>query len=208
VAVQYRTYRAEYDRQTRLHNAVLERQAIFDAFDAREETAFYAALSGIKEIDATKKRELLVSDLREREKSLAAEIDAAAGVLSIPAFVRVEHQQSNLRIIRVPFYTDIGDEEFLRVFKDAVEKTWRLRDGDDEFQVEIAFTTLSPTRLYGQDKTPPKPGDRIDVGGHIALFPTDGATLTTGAVTTHVSDAPRLVLRHRAMCGPRVRPHP
>jgi hypothetical protein len=180
------TYRAEYDRQTRLHNAVLERQAISDALDVREDAAFYAALSGIKGIDATKERDLLESDLREHEKSLATEIDGTAGVLSTPDFVRVDHQQSNLWIIRVPFYTDIEDFEFLRLFEDAVERTWRLRDGEDEFKVEISFTTLSPTRLYGQGKTLSKPGDRIDVSEHIALFPTDGATLTTGAVTTHV----------------------
>jgi hypothetical protein len=102
---------------------VLERRPIFDALDAKNEAAFRQALSGIKGIGQAKERKLLENDLRERGKSLAAEIDGAAGVFSIPAFVRVDHQQSNLRIIRVPFYTDIEDFEFLSAFKDAVEKT-------------------------------------------------------------------------------------
>jgi hypothetical protein len=194
------TYKPAYDRQTRLHNAVIERQAILDAVDAREDTAFYAALSGIKGIDPAKDRKVLETDLREREKSLAAEIDGATGVLSIPVFVRVDHQQSNLRIIRVPFYTDIEDFEFLGAFKDAVEKTWRVSDGENEFRVEIAIANISSDRLY-HPGAPPRKGDHLDVSRHIALFPTDGATLTTGAVTTHV-------LGHAIVFGPQdIAPH-
>ena len=179
------TYRAEYDRQTRLHNAVLERQAILDALDAENEVVFRRALAEVHGTGSAKERKLIESDLMEREKKLAAEIDAAAGAFSAPDFVRVEHWQPHLWIIRVPLYTDIEDIEFVSGFKDAVEKTWRLRDREDEFRVEIVIAAITSDRLYHRG-APPRKGDHLDVSRHIALFPTDGATLTTGAVTTHV----------------------
>jgi len=179
------TYKPAYDRQTRLHNAVIERQAIFDALGAGDGASFRRALTGIHGIDSAKERKLLESDLRERDKKLAAEIDAAAGAFSAPDFVRVEHRQPHLWIIRVPLYTDIEDLEFVSAFKDAVEKTWRVRDREDEFGVEIAVAAISSDRLH-HPGAPPRKGDHLDVSRHIALFPADGATLTTGAVTTHV----------------------
>ncbi len=179
------TYKSAYDRQTRLHNAVIERQAIFDALGAEDGASFRRALTGIHGIDPVRERKLIESELRERDKKLAAEIDATAGAFLAPDFVRVEHRQPHLWIIRVPLYTYIEDFEFVGAFKDAVERTWRVRNGDDEFQVEIAIAAISSDRLY-HPGAPPRKGDHIDVSRHIALFPTDGATLTTGAVTTHV----------------------
>lgn len=177
--------KAEYDRQTRLHDAVLERQAILDALDAKDDTALRAALGAVKGIDPTKSRAAIESDLRAREKSLAGELERAAGALTTPAFIRVEQNAPRRWTLRVPMYTDIEDAGFVQAFKDAVEKIWRLRDGGDEFQVEIALTTLAPARLYGSVAAPLK-GARIDVAKHIGLFPQGGAALTTGAVTTHV----------------------
>ena len=179
------TYKPAYDRQTRLHNAVIERQAIFDALGAQDGASFRRALTGIHGIDPAKERTLIESDLRDRDKKLAAEIDAAAGAFSAPDFVRVEPRQPHLWIIRVPLYTDIEDFEFVSAFKDAVEKTWRVRDREDEFRVEIAIAAISSDRLYIRS-APPRKGDHLDVSRHSALFPNDGATLTTGAVTTHV----------------------
>jgi hypothetical protein len=179
------TYKPAYDRQTRLHNAVIERQAIFDALGAGDGASFRRALTGINGIDPAKERKLIESDLRERDKKLTAELDAAAGAFSAPGFVRIEHRQPYLWIIRVPLYTDIEDFEFVSAYKDAVEKTWRVRDREDEFRVEIAIAAISSDRLY-RPGAPPRKGDHLDVSRHIALFPADGATLTTGAVTTHV----------------------
>jgi len=177
--------KAEYDRQTRLHDAVLERQAIADALVAKDDAAFRAALRDIKGIDQNRARVELQDDLRARDKVLAGEIERAAGELSTPSFVRVERGEGRRWTLRVPMYTDIEDAEFVGAFKDVVEKTWRVRDGDEEFQVEIAFATLAPARLYGPAAAPPK-GAHIDVAKHVALFPKDGAALTTGASTTHV----------------------
>jgi hypothetical protein len=177
--------KAEYDRQTRLHDAVLERQAMADALAAQDDAAFRAALRDIKGIDQNGARVELEGDLRAREKNLADEIERAAGALTTPGFVRVEHGEGRRWTLRVPMYTDIEDTEFVGAFKDAVEKTWRVRDGNEEFQVEIAFATLAPARLYGP-AAPPQKGAHIDVAKHIGLFPQDGASLTTGAVTTHV----------------------
>src|SRR5437667_3407446 len=46
-----------YDRQTVLHSAVIERQAILDALSAPDEAAFHKALSGLKGIDGDKARD-------------------------------------------------------------------------------------------------------------------------------------------------------
>ena len=177
--------KAEYDRQTRLHDAVLERQAIRDALDAKDDAAFRAALGAVKGIDPVKSRAAIESDLGAREKSLAGEIERAAGALATPAFIRVEQSAPRRWTLRVPMYTDIEDAEFVQAFKDTVEKTWRVGEGEDEFRVEVAIATVSSDRLYKQG-APPRKGDHIDVAKHVALFPQDGAALTTGAVTTHV----------------------
>ena len=185
-----------YDRQTVLHDAVLERQAVRDALGAADDTVFRAALRGVPGIDPAKPRGALEGDLRTRERTLQREIGAAIGRVTPPAFLRVEHPDPHRWILRVPFYTDIDDADFVRALQQGVERVWRLRDGEDEFSVELAITYLAPARLYpGRPGCgtaghapcdPPRWGAPIDVGQHVALFPEDGAVLTSGAVTTHV----------------------
>ncbi len=94
-------------------------------------------------------------------------------------------------------YTDIEDTEFVESFKTAVERVWRLQDGEDDFGVALSITRVAPARLYGEraacgDETrigcrEPGKGDKIDLHQHLALFPKDGAVLTTGAISTHVT---------------------
>jgi hypothetical protein len=177
--------RPGYDRETLLHDAVLERQAILDALQASDERTFKKALAGFKQLDpsqtlAERKRALI-----EREKRLAREIHEATATVGTPAFVRVEYRSPHLWIFRVPFYTDIENDDFVKSVKGSIEKIWRLRDGEDEFRVELSISTVSTSELYAGRELP-RAGDPINAQQHLALFPGDGAILTTGAVTTHV----------------------
>ena len=176
--------RSDYDRQTLLHDAVLERQTILDAL-APDGLAFNKALGGFNGVDSWLNLAELKSRLTEREKLLASNIHAAIEPVSTPTFVRVEHQPPHLWIFHVPVYTDINDHDFVRSVKDTIEKIWYLRDGDDEFRVELAISFVSVGLLYAEPEQP-RQGDEINAHRHVALFPPDGAILTTGALTTHV----------------------
>jgi hypothetical protein len=176
----------DYDRQTALHDAVLERQAILDGLRTPDEATFRTALSEIKSIAGDQTRDALERELREREQTLARQIHAATEALPPPPFLRLEHPTPHLWIVHVPFYTDIEDAEFVHAFQSAIESTWHVRDGEDEFRVQLPITYVSATQLYGQQTVPSK-GTPITLAAHVALFPPDGGVLTTGASTTHVT---------------------
>ena len=186
-----------YDRQTALHNAVLERQAILDALGAADEATFRKALSGLKGIDGEKERDAVETELREHEKTLARAIHEATDHITPPPFLHIEHPAPHRWIVHVPFYTDIEDSEFIRSFQTAVESVWRLGDCDDEFAVQLSITYISATRLYRERPEcggngpsaclPPQKGEQLNLNAHVALFPKDGAVLTTGAISTHVT---------------------
>jgi hypothetical protein len=154
-----------YDRQTTLHDSVLERQAILDALSATDEAAFRKALSGIKGLDGAQTREAVESQLREREQGLAQKIHAATDAITPPSFLRVEHPTSHLWI---------------------VERVWQVQDGKEEFRVQLTITSVSAAELYGQ-QTAPRQGEAIDLQAHIARFPQGGGVLTTGANSIHVT---------------------
>ena len=175
--------RLHYDRETVLHDQALKRQEIIEIFKARQ-TAAVASAHGTINPEVVASLNELGSGLSARKNLLGREIDAAADLLNIPEYVRVE-QQNRLWIVHVPFYTDIDDGEFVQSAKEAIEKTWHLRSGDNEFRIELHFSSVSPEYLYGTSK-PPQNGNRMDIQEHVELFPADGAILTTGAVTTHV----------------------
>jgi hypothetical protein len=176
--------RAGYDRLTALHDAVLERQAIRDALDATDDAELAEALQKTPPIDPAWTRFEVMDVLAEREKTLAENIREATGANSPPPFLRVERPDARTRRIHVPVYTDIEDAEFLRTVKTGVENIWRLSEGEDEFGIEVDITMIPASRLYGES-APPKKGEPIDLAGHVALFPRDGAILTTGALATY-----------------------
>jgi hypothetical protein len=177
--------RSGYDRQTTLHDAVLERQAVLDALNAADDVTFGQALHRVPRIDPAKRMDELKDDLREREKELAGRILDATGANPPPFFVRVEHSDPHLWVVHIPIYTDIADSEFVQAVKNGVERIWRVRDGEEEFRVELAVKFLSAEELYGA-RPAPQAGEQIDINQHLALFPTDGAVLTTGAITTYI----------------------
>ncbi len=176
--------RAGYDRMTKLHDAVLERQALLDTLESPDEDAFNKALAKIPGVAADKTRAILEAELKERARILETKILSATDPNPLMPFVLIEHMESRLWIVRAIFYTDIEEPDFIRTFKASVEKIWRVHDGEDEFRVEVSIKALSAARLYGG--APPRRGESVDVVRHVSLFPTDGAVLTTGAITTHV----------------------
>jgi hypothetical protein len=89
-------------------------------------------------------------------------------------------------MVHVPFYTDIEDAAFVQSFQTTVESVWHVRDGEDEFRVQLTITSISTTQLYGQGTAPVK-GEAIDLQAHIARFPPGGGVLTTGANSIHVT---------------------
>ena len=178
------TDRSGYDRQTVLHDAVLERQALLDAWHTSDSTAS-STLAGLKRIHGGPSLADMRSGLAQRARRLAHTIYDATDYVTTPSFIRVEHRGPHLRIVRVPFYTDIEDRRFVQAVKDALEKTWRIQDGDDEFRVELEFSLIPVDELYAGRQAPLR-DDKIDAPQHLALFPPDRAVLTTGAVATHV----------------------
>jgi len=181
--------RSRYERETLLHDAVLERQAIQDALDALGATgdaAFKKAPGEIKAIDGSLGRAGPEDGLlKERGKMLARDIHDATDRVRASRFLRVEHPDPHLWTFRVSFYTDIDDGAFVGSVKEALEKIWSLRDGADEFRIEVSVSFIPAPRLYLESPVP-ETGDKIDAGRHVLLFPRDGAVLTTGALSTHV----------------------
>ncbi len=188
--------KALYDSTTHLHDTVLERQAILDALDAPDDAAFRKALNPVPTLDRALPRARLEPDLRAREAALAREIHDVIDKIDPPKYLRVERRTPHLWVLHVPFSTDIDDAAFLSRFREAIENVWHVRDGEDEFRVELSMAYVSPNHLYRKragcqsgtaDKCrPPQKGDHIDVGAHAGLFPANAARLTTGAGITHV----------------------
>ncbi len=182
-----------YQQQTVLHDAVLERQAVQDAFAAPDEVTFRTALGEIKNIDDTRAREVVEWDLKAREQTLARAISEATDSIPAPSFLRVLHPTPHLWILQVPFSTDIADTGFVRAVQTAIETLWQVRDGEDEFRVQMTISVLPVAQLYGQQPAPQQ-GEAINLQAHLVRFPAEAAILTTGAATTHVSSRWAIVL--------------
>ncbi|HXC52423.1 MAG TPA: hypothetical protein VN634_16190 [Candidatus Limnocylindrales bacterium] len=186
--------RAAYDRATRFHDLVVERQQIADALATGDDAAFARATATLAGIDRSQPRSRIERVLRERASADTKEIQQELDRIAIPAYVHVSHQRHR-STVQVRMYTDIDDAGFLAEFRHAVEDIWHLRAGGEEFRVELVLVPVNVEHLYraqaGCERstekrcTPPQRGDHIDLAAHAALFPTGGARLTTGAGTTH-----------------------
>ncbi len=166
-------HRAAYDRATVLHDAVVERQAILDQ-----------ARQGRASVDTA---------LPQREIALTRQIRQATERLVRPDFIRLERPAPHTWVIRIPFSTDIDSPSFVDAFRAAVEQTWRVVDGDDDFRVVLDMQPIAPQRLYA-GQSPPAAGEKIDLAKHLSRFPDGRAILTTGATLTHVSTRWSIVL--------------
>jgi len=187
--------RDRFDANTVLHDAVVERQAILDALGAADEESFRKVLAAVPGMGAVGSQTELEPALRGREQALLARIRKGIVPPVLPPFCKIETRRPHRLVLRVRVYTDIGDGGFLRAFKDVVENVWRFSGPDEEYRVALEIRRLSPRRLYAgsegcrksgrDDCRPPAAGAPVDLQKHVALFPADGAVLTTGAITTH-----------------------
>ena len=193
--------RSNYDRETVLHDRVLERQAVLDILDAQR-FGLNLAKRPLSRIAASEFIDVR-ANLSEREKLLAAEIARATDHLSMPSYVSVRQPSERLWIVHVPFLTDLEDTGFVRSIQRHIERAWHLRSGDDEFRLDLDFKHISAGELYNGGELPH--GNQLDIQEHLNLFPTEGAILTTGGAITHVlgraivlgpHDIPSRVLAH------------
>ncbi len=87
---------------TRLHDAVLERQALHDALHSGPWPEATAALEA-------------------RARTLTAQITAHDSRITPPSFLTVHPLVPGLQVIQVPLYTDIQDRQFLAACQQAIE---------------------------------------------------------------------------------------
>ena len=140
----------------------------------------------------------------QRPGSPVAESEAPAIDFSPPDFVRADATAGRLRIVTVPFYSDIMDSGVVESFRRAVESYWHVQDGQDEYRVRLTMRTIPPERLYcgpaddGKASAaacaPPAKGEHINLEAHVARFPADGAVLTTGAESLKLTAMRAIVL--------------
>ena len=176
-------HRATYDRETGLFSLVLQREAIRELLSWALANRSFNALDPFTWVHPL--QNIAVNHFRKLEMLLARKIDAATAEVDTPDFIRVE-RRPGVWIFHVPFHTDIENHDFLTSVKEKIETVWRLRALENEFRVQVDFTLISADRLYTH-RAIPKPSSKIDLDRHLALFPSGGAILTTGALTTHVS---------------------
>jgi tetratricopeptide (TPR) repeat protein len=140
----------------------------------------------------------------QRPPSPGTESEAPAIDFSPPDFVRVDASAGRVRIVTVPFYTDILDSAAVESFRHAIESYWHVYDGQDEYRVLLTIRAIPPERLYcgptedvraqAASCAPPAKGEHINLEGHVARFPSDGAVLTTGAESLQVTSGRAIVL--------------
>ncbi len=144
------------------------------------------------------------ADKLERPAAPVPESEARVVDLDPPAFVRVDSPAGRVRIVTVPFYTDILDSAEIESFRRAIETYWHVYDGQDEYRVRLTVNAIPPERLYcgptddgkapAAACAPPAKGEHIDLEAHVARFPADGAVLTTGAASLQLTAGRAIVL--------------
>ena len=174
--------RAAYDRETALQRLVIERQRI----DHRLEIARGVVVANaVRRTGAPMRIAELEQDLLARRTLLATRIDHATRELRSPTFVRMERSADGW-IFHVPLLTDITDRNFVEQIRRIIETKWRIHDAKSDYRVVLDITYMPAELLYSSRQ--PKPGDPLDLQRHLARFPPRGAILTTGGLTTHVTD--------------------
>jgi hypothetical protein len=194
--------RAGYDRETTLHNEVLERQGIVDGLK-KLDAAFGRFSAALKRFQAPPTMTEITNNLRKREAFLTRRLNDVTNHVRTPSFVGLEHH-ANEWIFRVPVYTDIEDQPFVASAKKIIESAWQLQDGLNSFRVQLDISHVSTDILYA-DSPKPIAGQRIDMVQHLGRFPAGAAILTSGGATTHVQDY-AIILGPHSM-APRVLAH-
>jgi len=167
--------RAAYDQATALEYQVIERRKIADQLN------HLGLKLGVRVESSTSSPAVR---LQAREALLSQQINQAFSRMNTPGFVQLENTNDEW-IIHVPLFTDIADEEFVNKVKHIIETTWRLTERATTFRVELNVAYVPAYTLYGEGNLP-SPSQQIDIARHLQRFPSGGAVLTTGALTTHV----------------------
>jgi hypothetical protein len=181
--------RAGYDQATILYDQILEYQKITDGLHRVSAASERSAIAYAASLRLTETSINLVS----RAQSLSRRIDAALSGVNTPSFVKVQ-DYGGTWVIRVPLFTDIEDREFVHAVKQIIESFWQAAGRSATYRVQLDVSFISPDLLY-PDGDKPGTGQKLDLNRHLRQFPTGGAVLTTGGLTTHVLD-------HAIILGP------
>jgi hypothetical protein len=196
------SHRSAYDRATLLQNVLIQHQNLLAASQppaAPMETSSIA----LRAPDATARPIGIADHLNKGEELLPQRINAVLQGIDTPGFIRLE-QSNDQSVFRIPVFTDIEDQDFVAAAKRIIESTWRIRGPKKTFRVELEISYFSSALLYAGLGKPAK-GAPLDLRRHLGRFPSGGAILTTGALTTHVQDY-AIVLGPRAI-APRILAH-
>lgn len=173
--------RNTYDRAAKLQTAILQ------LHEMRRFEAQGAALPNMSKAPA------FDSILAVRTATVDSGLDATIRRVDVPAYVKFDGLRDGWRLT-VPMYTDIVDTAFVNAFERAVESFWGIAIGPAKYHVDVVMTRIDPRALYCTRPAPdagactvPSRGTAINVASHVALFPPDGAVITTGAGSLHVA---------------------
>ncbi|MGH8545826.1 MAG: hypothetical protein ACREX3_19815, partial [Gammaproteobacteria bacterium] len=194
--------RPAYDRATMLQKDVFKYQSIRAALQSRPASIERSSVL-LKATHASPPPIGIAASLNNRTASLNERVNTAIHHVDTPAFITLEHFNDEW-VFRVPLFTDIEDQDFVTALERIIESTWRLKEGEKTFRVELDVSYVSTEILYA-DLAAPMKGAEVDVRRHLGRFPSGAAILTTGALTTHVQDY-AIILGPHAI-APRVLAH-
>ena len=155
-----------FARQTGLHDAVVEREAILAELDD-------ASLATERRAELVAQADQLQTQIRDGQVQPA-----------VPDYVELTDDGAGGRVLREPLYSDITDDTFLAEAERVIEETWTVGEGDRRYALDVELRRIAATELYGADEAPAD-GTHIDVAEHVKRFPADGGVLTTGSNRTH-----------------------
>jgi tetratricopeptide (TPR) repeat protein len=182
--------KAQYEKSTLVHDAIVERMLLLDALSADDDEAYETALQKISSIGPTVR---LRSDLLTRVELLDEKISHSSKGLALRDYVQLEQAEPDRWVFWVPVTTDIVNERFLQEFKSAIENRWCFDDGQDQYRVRIDLQKISTAELYQgsaigdvprKDHIPIE-AEQIDLVAHCRRFPAGAAVLSSGAKKTY-----------------------
>ncbi|MBI3542466.1 MAG: hypothetical protein HY075_04225 [Deltaproteobacteria bacterium] len=112
--------RPRFDRLTKLHDLVLERQRILDLGP-----------------NAT-------PELREKERKMAQTIHSQNSEIHPPSYLKLTHRKPHVWQIEAPIYTDISDPVFLDKAKKAIESAWTIEERENTYRMKVVFRHFQP----------------------------------------------------------------
>jgi len=155
-----------FERQTVLHDAVVERQRLRVTLEG----------GGLTPEEAT--------EHVRRIAELGTQVEDGQPPPFPPSFVEIVENSASRRVLRVPLYTDIPDPEFVTGAVAAIQSAWSIDVDNVAYRLELDLRTVTAEDLYAPDP-PPTRGAKVDLNQHVQRFPPDGGVLTTGANRTH-----------------------